>query len=114
MDALSAQGVTRLRALKVLTDTEQVAARLLDRTRIFIRVGPILGLMGTLIPISPALVALAAGDVKTLSANLIIAFSTTVVGLLIGLFAYLVSLARERAYTQDLSDLEYVLERAGA
>jgi len=70
--------------------------------------------MGTLIPISPALVALAAGDVKTLSANLIIAFSTTVVGLLIGAIAYLVSLARERAYTQDLSDLEYVLERAGA
>ncbi len=114
VDALSAQGVTRLRALKVLTDTEQVAARLLDRTRIFIRIGPILGLMGTLIPISPALVALAAGDVKTLSANLIIAFSTTVVGLLIGLIAFLVSLARERAYTQDLSDLEYVLERAGA
>jgi len=114
VEALSAQGVTRLRALKVLTDTEQSAARLLDRTRIFIRLGPILGLMGTLIPISPALVALAAGDVKTLSANLIIAFSTTVVGLLIGSIAYLVSLARERAYTQDLSDLEYVLERAGA
>jgi len=114
VEALSAQGVTRLRALKVLTDTEQSAARSLDRTRIFIRIGPILGLMGTLIPISPALVALAAGDVKTLSANLIIAFSTTVVGLLIGSIAYLVSLARERAYTQDLSDLEYVLERAGA
>lgn len=114
VEMLSAQGVTRLRALKVLTDTEQAAARSLDRTRIFIRIGPILGLMGTLIPISPALVALAAGDVKTLSANLIIAFSTTVVGLLVGAVAYLVSLARERAYTQDMSDLEYVLERAGA
>jgi len=42
VDALSAQGVTRLRALKVLTDTEQTAARSLDRTRIFIRIGPIL------------------------------------------------------------------------
>jgi len=114
VDSLSGHGVTRLRALKVLTDTEQVAARLLDRTRIFIRLGPILGLMGTLIPISPALVALAAGDVRTLSANLIIAFSTTVVGLLVGLMAFLVSLFRERAFTQDLSDLEYVLERAGA
>jgi biopolymer transport protein ExbB/TolQ len=114
VDALSSQGVTRLRALKILTDTEQSAARLLDRTRVFIRLGPILGLMGTLIPISPALVALAAGDVKTLSTNLIIAFSTTVVGLLIGSIAYMVSLTRERAYTQDMSDLEYVLERAGA
>jgi len=112
--ALTADGVTKLRALKLISDAEQAAARRLDRTRVFIRVGPILGLMGTLIPISPALVALASGDVKTLSTNLIVAFSTTVVGMLIGVIAYVVSIGRERMYTQDLSDLEYVLERAGA
>jgi len=110
---LATQGLTRLRAVKVLTDAEQYAARRLDKTRIFVRIGPILGLMGTLIPISPALVALAKGDIDTLSANLIVAFSTTVVGLLIGSVAYLISLGRERNYTQDLTDLEYVLERAG-
>lgn len=111
--ALATQGLTRVRAIKVLTDAEQYAARRLDRTRIFVRIGPVLGLMGTLIPISPALVALAKGDIETLSANLVIAFSTTVVGLLIGSIAYLISLGRERNYTQDLTDLEYVLERAG-
>lgn len=110
---LAAHGVTRVRALKLLTDAEQSAVRRLDTTRIFIRIGPILGLMGTLIPISPALVGLAKGDTQTLSANLVVAFSTTVVGLLVGATAYLVSLARERMYTQDLSDLEYVLERSG-
>jgi biopolymer transport protein ExbB/TolQ len=110
---LATQGLTRLRAVKVLTDAEQYAARRLDKTRVFIRLGPILGLMGTLIPISPALVAMAKGDIDTLSANLIVAFSTTVVGLLIGSIAYLISLGRERNYTQDLTDLEYVLERAG-
>jgi len=111
--ALATQGLTRIRALKVLSDAEQYAARRIDRTRIFIRLGPILGLMGTLIPISPALVALAKGDIETLSANLVVAFSTTVVGLFVGAIAYLISLGRERNYTQDLTDLEYVLERAG-
>lgn len=110
---LATQGLTRLRAVKVMADAEQYATRRLDRTRIFVRLGPILGLMGTLIPISPALVGLAKGDIATLSANLVIAFSTTVVGLLIGAIAYLLSLGRERNYTQDLTDLEYVLERAG-
>lgn len=110
---LRAGELTRIRALKLITDAEQRATRRLDSTRVFVRIGPVLGLMGTLIPISPALVSLAAGDVRTLSTNLIVAFSTTVVGLLIGSISYLVSLGRERAYAQDLSDIEYVLERSG-
>jgi len=111
---LSAHGTTRVRALKVLADAEQAAIRRLDKTRVLIRIGPMLGLMGTLIPISPALVGLAQGDTQTLSTNLVTAFSTTVVGLLIGALAYIVSLIRERAYAQDLADLEYVLEHSGA
>ena len=75
-----------------------------------VRIGPMLGLMGTLIPIAPALVGLAQGDVQTLSDNLVIAFSTTVVGLLIGGVAYVVSAVRDRLYTQDVSDIEYVLD----
>jgi biopolymer transport protein ExbB/TolQ len=104
---------SRLHIMKLLSDAEHRAARLLDRTRVFIRIGPILGLMGTLIPISPALVGLASGNVDALSANLVIAFSTTVVGLLIGGAGYLLSLSRERMYSQDLRDLEYVFEKAG-
>ncbi|MDZ4169643.1 MAG: MotA/TolQ/ExbB proton channel family protein [Coriobacteriia bacterium] len=112
--SLIAQGLSRIRTLKILGDAERTAIRRLDKTRIFIRLGPILGLMGTLIPISPALVALAKGDTETLSANLVVAFSTTVVGLLIGAIGYLTALARERMYAQDLADLEYVLEHVGA
>jgi len=72
-----------------------------------------LGLMGTLIPISPALVGLAQGDVQTLSDNLVIAFSTTVVGLLIGGIGYVISTVRERTYLQDIGDIEYALEITG-
>jgi biopolymer transport protein ExbB/TolQ len=102
--------LSRLRVMKRLNDLELQATRRLERTRVFIRIGPILGLMGTLIPISPALVALARGDVESLSSNLVVAFSTTVIGLLIGGLAYLVSVVRDRRYTQDVSDIEYVLE----
>lgn len=99
--------------LKLLEEVEGQAARRLERTRMLIRLGPILGLMGTLIPISPALVGLAQGDVQTLSDNLVIAFSTTVVGLLIGGIGYTISTVRERVYTRDVSDIEYALEIAG-
>jgi biopolymer transport protein ExbB/TolQ len=107
------QDLSRTRVLKALADAELEASRRLERTRVLVRVGPTLGLMGTLIPISPALVALARGDVETLSSNLVIAFSTTVVGLLIGTVAYLISTVRDRHYRQDVVELEYVLDRIG-
>ena len=73
-----------------------------------VRAGPALGLMGTLIPLSPALTGLANGNTSALSQNLRVAFSVTVVGLLIGAVAFGLSLSRDRLYGQDLSDLEYV------
>lgn len=103
----------RVRAAKALDELDLAVRRRLDRTRMLVRIGPMLGLMGTLIPISPALVALANGDVQTLSDNLVIAFSTTVVGLFIGGIAYVVSVTRERYYDKDLSDMEFLLERMG-
>ena len=107
----SAGGLSRTRILKALADAEFQATKRLEHTRILIRVGPILGLMGTLIPISPALVGLAQGDVQALSNNLVIAFSTTVVGLLIGGLAYVITAFRDRFYQQDVVTLEYVLDR---
>jgi biopolymer transport protein ExbB/TolQ len=100
----------RARLLKLLTETEMLATKRLARTRTWIRLGPIIGLITTLIPISPALVALARGDLQTLSNNLVIAFSTTVVGLLISGLAFVMSSVRERVYLQDVSDIEYALE----
>jgi biopolymer transport protein ExbB/TolQ len=64
--------------------------------------------MGTLIPLAPALAGLAEGDVAKLSRNLRVAFSVTVLGLLVGAVAFALSLVRDRLYGQDLSDLEYV------
>jgi len=69
---------------KVLADFDLQSLRKLERTRMLVRFGPALGLMGTLIPLSPALEGLAKGNVKLLTENLRVAFSVTVLGLLIG------------------------------
>jgi biopolymer transport protein ExbB/TolQ len=96
------------RAAKLLADFDYGSVRRLERTRILVRLGPAIGLMGTLIPLSPALSALAKGSVTDLADNLRIAFSVTVLGLMVGAVAFAISLIRDRLYSQDLSDLEYV------
>jgi biopolymer transport protein ExbB/TolQ len=93
---------------KALADFDFDAQQHLNRTRLLVRAGPALGLMGTLIPLSPALTGLAQGNVSRLTSNLRVAFSVTVLGLLIGAVAFGLSLYRDRMYGQDLSDLEYV------
>ncbi|HWH09585.1 MAG TPA: MotA/TolQ/ExbB proton channel family protein [Solirubrobacteraceae bacterium] len=97
------------RMAKCLADFDLASLQRLERTRLLVRFGPALGLMGTLIPLSPALAGLAKGDVTQLSNNLRVAFSVTVLGLLIGAVAFAISLVRDRFYAQDLSDLEYIV-----
>jgi biopolymer transport protein ExbB/TolQ len=97
------------RVAKALADFDFSSLRRLERTRVLVRAGPALGLMGTLIPLAPALAGLAEGDVAQLSRNLRVAFSVTVLGLVIGAVAFAISLVRDRLYGQDLSDLEFVV-----
>lgn len=96
------------RIAKELADFDFSRQGRLSRTRLLVRVGPALGLMGTLIPLAPALDGLARGDVEALTENLRLAFSITVLGILIGVLALALSLIRERLYGQDFSDLEYI------
>lgn len=96
---------------KRLSDFDYRSIRRLERSRILVRMGPALGLMGTLIPLSPALAGLANGDLDTLTENLRVAFSVTVTGLLIGALAFGISLVRDRLYGQDFSDVEYIATR---
>ena len=85
--------------------------RSLDRLRGLVKLGPALGLMGTLIPLGPALVGLAVGDIQTMSNNLVIAFSTTVLGLFVGMVAgYLVNV-KKHWYQSDSVLLNFAAER---
>jgi len=90
----------------------KMSARL-ENGRIMSTVAPMLGLMGTLIPMGPALVGLSNGDVVALADNLIIAFATTVLGLFVGSIGYVLTLVRRRWYRYDLEDIEYILESIG-
>jgi biopolymer transport protein ExbB/TolQ len=91
---------------RALVDYELAVERSLDRTRLLVRAGPAIGLMGTLIPLIPGLAALAGGDVATLANDLRDAFGATVVGLLVGTVAFALTLTRTRMFTEDLAGLE--------
>jgi biopolymer transport protein ExbB/TolQ len=96
---------------KELDDTKLGMDAALSRLMIGIRLGPMLGLMGTLIPLGPGLVAMSQGDIATLSNNLVIAFTTTVAGLASGGVDYLMHTIRRRWYARDLGDLEYLARK---
>jgi len=97
-------------AEKLLQDYELTISGELMQSRLVSRVGPMLGLMGTLIPMGPALIGLSSGNIQQLAENLVIAFATTVLGLLAGGVAYSILLIKKKWYTQDLSDMEYIVE----
>ncbi|MDN3515270.1 MAG: MotA/TolQ/ExbB proton channel family protein [Candidatus Brocadia sp.] len=101
------------RAIRIeylLQSREQKMVKSLDTLRLMIRAGPTLGLMGTIIPMGPALSALSHGDLEKLSNNIIIAFTTTVVGLSIGIVAYGLSTVKNRWINDDIKNLEYFTE----
>lgn len=79
-------------------------------TNLIAKIAPMFGLMGTLIPLGPGLIALGQGDTQTLSASLLIAFDTTVIGLITGAIAMVVSTARKRWYGDYQSMLEALEE----
>ena len=72
--------------------------------------GPILGLLGTLIPLGPGLAALGTGDIAVLAQSLTIAFDTTVTGLSVGAVAFLISKYKKQWYESELIDVETVAE----
>ena len=93
-----------------LANYELAVQRRLDRTRILVRAGPAIGLMGTLIPLAPGLAALGDGDVAQLADDLRDAFAATVIGLLVGTVAFALTLTRTRMYSEDLAALERAVE----
>jgi len=97
-------------ARKLIEFEEAKRSKTIERTDIVTRIGPTLGLMGTLIPMGPGLAALGAGDVNTLASAIIVAFDTTVVGIGAGAVGYFVSKIRRRWYEEDLSNLDALID----
>jgi biopolymer transport protein ExbB/TolQ len=84
--------------------------RRLDAVRFVVRVGPALGLMGTLIPMGISLAGLAQGNLPKMAESMTTAFTATVVGLACSVSAYVLSLVREHWLRSDLTEIAYAAE----
>lgn len=94
----------------LLSEFEIESDRNISSSKMLTKLGPILGLMGTLIPMGPALVGLASGDIASMAYNMQVAFATTVVGLLISGIGYVTQQAKERWAVSDCAMLEYLAD----
>ncbi len=94
----------------ILQETSLKTWESLDRIKMIIRIGPSLGLIGTLIPMGTGLAALGQGDMTKLSSDLVIAFTTTVVGLAVGIVAYFFYTIKRRWVEEDIKNIELATE----
>lgn len=97
-------------ALNLLRETEHGMWKSLDHLKLLIRIGPGLGLIGTLIPMGTGLAALSQGDLARLSGDLVVAFTTTVVGMALGLISYLFFTIQRRWVEEDLKNMALICE----
>lgn len=92
---------------------EQLAKRRIERSDFMARIAPMLGLMGTLIPLGPGLSALGEGDLTVLTTAMSVAFDTTVLGLFVGIVGFVIGRVRRRWYEELLTQMEAVVEGSG-
>lgn len=96
-------------AVSYLSNYNQNQDFTIKKTDLITKLGPTFGLLGTLIPLGPGIIALAQGDTATLSYSLIAAFDTTVIGLISGSICSIISLVRRRWYGKDRVMLELIM-----
>lgn len=95
---------------RLLADFEIEADKDLSTSKTLSKMGPMLGLMGTLIPMGPALVGLSTGDIASMAYNMQVAFATTVVGLFAAAIGFITQQVKQRWYLQDMTNLEFVAD----
>ena len=103
-------------AVRLLDAEQERYDRIVRFSELVARLAPMFGLLGTLIPLGPGIIALGQGDTFTLSSSLLTAFDTTIAGLLAAAVATVVSSLRKSWYKEYMSVLEVlsqcILDRA--
>ena len=110
MKRILAEQQNKAQVQRLLANFEIVADKDLAISKTLTKLGPILGLMGTLIPMGPALVGLSTGDIASMAYNMQVAFATTVIGLVAGAIGFLTQQVKQRWYLQDMTNLECLVE----
>lgn len=103
-------GKSQAHRQRLLADYEIMADKDLAISKTLSKMGPMLGLMGTLIPMGPALVGLSTGDISSMAYNMQVAFATTVVGLFAAAIGFITQQVKQRWYLQDMTHLEFLAE----
>lgn len=97
---------TQIALAKRLIDEQDFKLnKVLSRNQAASKVAPMLGLMGTLIPLGPGIVSLGTGDTAQLSSSLLVAFDTTVAGLVVAIVTFLIARVRKNWYEDYMSAL---------
>lgn len=91
-----------------LTKYEVEAEKDIALSKMLSKLGPVLGLIGTLIAMSPALVGLSTGDIAGMAYNMQVVFATTVVGLVVSAVGLVTLQFKQRWYAKDVNNLDYV------
>lgn len=84
--------------------------RVLSVTNLISKLAPMVGLLGTLIPLGPGIIALGQGDTQTLSESMLTAFDTTIAGLLTAGVCLVIHTFRRHWYAAYMSDLETLVD----
>ena len=99
-------GIQRLADTSGLVGLRQAGKRRIERADFITRIAPMLGLMGTLIPLGPGLAALGEGELTILTTAMTVAFDTTVIGLLAGIIGFVLGRMRRRWYDAAIEQIE--------
>lgn len=92
----------------LISNFENEAEKDTSLSKLLAKMGPVLGLIGTLIAMSPALVGLSTGDISGMAYNMQVVFATTVVGLVISAVGLVTLQFKQRWYARDVNNLDYV------
>ncbi|EPD28262.1 outer membrane transport energization protein ExbB [Capnocytophaga granulosa] len=92
----------------MITNFENEAEKDVVTSKLLAKVGPVLGLIGTLIAMSPALTGLSQGDISKMASNMQVVFATTVVGLVVSLVGLVTLQFKQRWYAKEVNQLDYI------
>ena len=97
-------------AERLLATEEEKYSKKINVTELVSKLGPMFGLLGTLIPLGPGIIALGKGDTATLASSIGVAFDTTIAGMLAASIAVVISSIRKRWYNGYMVTLESIME----
>ncbi len=89
-----------------LNEIEVIALRQLETVRIVTRITPMLGLIATLIPMGPALVALQENNTYAMGEHMGVAFTAVTISLAAASLTFWVASIKKRWFAEELVEIE--------